>query len=1662
MKKRLICMLLSVLMIVSLFVGTSVSANAETVSYSTMTYRMASGDYVLRICQRLGLNYYVCKTAIMKLNNINNDDQWRHLPVGKLLTLPSTDADAVVITTGHGSTAKTTTTTTSSVVTSTVAAATPSSNAKTTATASGDTIWFWIVPYQLRSGETIADAMNALGMSASQYWDTIQKINKIKDWGSSKTSSSILLPTVYPPASGFSRVTVYAHRMLANETPANVVAARGLDYNKIKSMLDILNEKYGGVANVKTGQNLFYPIASNGKVYGNDTAAGSYKLISGLSDADGVVEFYVNGKRVYEAKPGETVTYALKPASGKAVKDVVLKYANGQADLYLKGSSFTMPSCDVRLDASFQSGHKIALQVNYDGKAAARVDGVGVSSAAKGAPVMVVSTDPSLEIDELYVNYIAYDGAKREKVTSVDNGFVMPDYDVTVEVVLKPVRTYALYFQTAVRADGTNLDADSGSYTLQVDGTDVTKAARGSQVKIVAKPYQGYTVQNVQLRRRDGGAAPGLFDNTFTMPPSDLDVIVTFAPKANNIVMNPVEGGRFLAQIADPNNPGQMIQTDEATTNSQVFITWDAAAALPGYAASTAPVNAADNPLQARDYIVTRNSDGLRVPVFIDNAGRVWFRMPTGGVTVTGGVTGNTWNYTAVLFLDGQQIQRVDPNVPNYMGVSLYAQGDNSSNNNGVNSRVRAEFQDDNPNNPGTPVAPSTIANNPVQADLGEYIKLSYKGGSHISLSRYEIVNRATNQIDTELTNEARLNGCFQMPNNNVLIRAYFASKAVKLEGKDIKVKGSGTVGMLDATTLDSVDGVSVGDPFVLSLSPSEGYTFNTAPADGKSRLLVTRKDNGGELLPVGAPVVDPNTGEVRVSFAEMPECGINVEVTFDKAQFQLLLTALDEWSNPLTGGGFWKVVVNGKETIVENLTSTVMAEYGDTVSIDLTEAGASKYTYAWSMLNNRISKDKSFRIIGTDAMNPQIPVTIVLKPKEVSNTKNPFFLKPVINDAARGNVGFLILASDTGYSTPNPNNYVTHAYAGDTVAIVPTAMNGYYTDVYHINAIIDSSHKIRPTPQTISTAEGDKLVYTFVVPKEGITSIDVTFLPIGYALTFTKSPATAADGLFKVTYSDGAENNDVLVDDTFKAAAYGGTVKVTLTEAGKKAGAKITSLSGLPAGVTTKAITDGFSFTMPAQDCNVTVNLQNAPTAPVPPTPVEVTLPKATTETGYNLLYYKADGVTAITDYKAMSDETVIVKLDNDPPPGKKLKDGIHFYDASGNEVTSTDNGGSLKVLETISGAKPAGITFTDKQYAVRLHIKNAPATANVTVTANSATVPLTEGLTLEPNLAYGSTLTIKTDTGKIISVDNLTQTSNDGTTYVGTLTPADTVNDGETVDVTVNFQKTYKMMVNLVNAEAGDSVKVEGTEISASGTMVAYDHFVDTDTVNFTAATRDIKSVEGLKSYTPIDTKNGTGYMQAYETDTVTVTVTFKPAPCVLLGSSGVKYFKNEACAAADEVTGTAEKGYTVYVKVDPLANDEYVKSVTITDADGKVTKLIGDAQAYTMAADITNVEVETAKKLVKVKLVVTGGPDSAECKISTDKTNWMPAQLSNLKSGDPVYIQAAFAKISSVSETTGAFGTSLSKDNDTEASGTLNLPATAKNGDTITINVVLVDPD
>ena len=1601
MKKRLICMLLFVLMIVSLFAGTSVSASAETVSYSTMTYRMVSGDYVLRICQRLDLNYYVCKTAIMKLNNINSDDQFRHLPVGKLLTLPSTDADAVVITTGHGSTAKTTTTTaTSTAAASTIAASTPT-NATVSASSSGDPIWFWIVPYELHTGETLTDAMNALGMSGTDFRDSIKKINQIKDWGASRTDTSILLPTYYPPSSNFSRITVYAHMMRAGETPANVVTARGLNYTKIKGILDILNEKYGGVASVQTGQRLFYPIASTGKVYGKGTD-GSYELLSDLNSADGTVEFYVDGTRVYGAKPGTTVKFVLKPAKGKAVKDIVLKFANGQADMFLTGDSFTMPSCDVRLSASFQSGHSITLQPNYEGRAAARVDGVNVSSAAKGARVMVVSTDPSLEIKELYVNYTTLTGAKREQVTNIDQGFVMPDYDVTIEVVLGPVQTYNLF----VIDDGVN-DARigqainaNGKFSLQVNGVKVTSAARGTEVKIVFEPDPGYTVGAVWVFNHNANVPVGVFNNTFTMPNQDVDVGVRFDPKGNNILINPVEGGQFYATLnaADP-NPSTIANrnanaVDEAQTNQRVFINWVPEVAGGPYAMSNVP----------DDFVVTRNSDGLRIPVTIDANG-VWFRMPAGGATVTGGVVPAAQTYTARVFLDGVLI----PNGQ-FKDVSFYTKGDNAA--------ERSEFRD------GSGVEVKTNQAT-VATNAGEYIKLTYKGGAHITPIRYEVWDAAEANMLAEETNQAnKADHCFKMPGQNVVIYAYFSSSVVKIDAKDITVKsGSGTVGALglavpgadptDPTSWNAVAGVNVGDPFAISVSPSEGYFFDTANA--ATKLRVVRKDNGGEIPLVqdgNANPIPGTDGEWIYRYTAMPDCGVKVEVVFDKIVYWVQLNTVDQFGAPLNAAGYWKFTVNSKDNLVENSITDVFVEYGDTVSIALTEAGASKFTFVNSIINNVTSKDTSFTLSGALAraagnLNNQTPgqplvVTLTLKNKALSGMNNPIHLSVGVNDPARGSAGFAITQfspyNQRGGAAPDPTANATEAYAGDTVAIIPQPVTPAKYRATQIRIFTDSKH-YEELDLTNPVDIGGQNGYTFVMPEGGYSGIYVRFDPVPYNLTVDKTPTDASKGLFQVSYNDGTTTGDVLFAGSFKQVPYGSTVKITLTKPGTDAKLKINGITLAPdtpdGGVnpsasikpTTKPATT-YTFTMPAEDTTVTVNLvdKDGGTTGVPkgdPDPTPITLPTATNATGVTLEYYKEDG-TLITDATPKSGDTVKAKVKG-LKEGEKLDGPIVIKDKNGNTVATIEDGVAFEVPYVDASGLPlkdAEVKVEKKQFKITINASNAkPADCdlNVKVYRNgslNSEFTVKPGTTVTPNLLYGDKLNIDASAA--------------------------------------SKRDVLKATVNGTESGTPTNKKVDGVEIAPAG-------------------------VE--------------------DGGAVTVNVEFKVDTYTLTSSDGkVKFYDNAACTGT--AIASAADGDTVYVKGAPANDWNYPTKIEVTIGT-EAAKTVADGASIVVTGNVTANLTESKEKVITVKVVYDGQPEGFKSFVKYNGAT-VSETISDVKHSASSEVQVLLDKPDGYEFTFPASPTKFSIDSTIpyQPKFTINW-ANVSNGETVEIELGFVAP-
>ena len=82
MKKRLLCLLL----MVTLLVGLMPAAFAEG---NIVSYTVKSGDTMLTICEDAGLDYYSCRWCIMKINGFYSESQLGMLYPGQTIKLPA-------------------------------------------------------------------------------------------------------------------------------------------------------------------------------------------------------------------------------------------------------------------------------------------------------------------------------------------------------------------------------------------------------------------------------------------------------------------------------------------------------------------------------------------------------------------------------------------------------------------------------------------------------------------------------------------------------------------------------------------------------------------------------------------------------------------------------------------------------------------------------------------------------------------------------------------------------------------------------------------------------------------------------------------------------------------------------------------------------------------------------------------------------------------------------------------------------------------------------------------------------------------------------------------------------------------------------------------------------------------------------------------------------------------------------------------------------------------------------------------------------------------------------------------------------------------------------------------------------------------------------------
>lgn len=1136
MKKRIISALLTVLMVMSLFTGLSVSAYADDENPQVVEYTLKAGDYVLKLCQAQGINYFTCRDAIIKLNGLKSENDFRFLAVGRVIKLPATDAAALNIIasgstgTGTGSTGTTT---------------------GTVSTAKGsDSVAYYLIPYTIQRGETVAGICNSLGISFTNYADQIMKLNNISSWNKVAAGKTLLLPSPKAPAVGTTCYQVVAHKIGSGETAYNMAASYGVDYGQNTKLLQALNNT-SNLAKVKAGSTFYIPVAttitasstgntgstgnsgnsgntgssdnnnnsgnnnSGNNNSGNNGSAKKYSITPNINTAYGTMTFYVNNATVSSAAAGDTVTVDVNTTDGKAISSLVVKHADGSADVKLEGNTFIMPGCNVRVDAEIQSGYDIDIESNYPTITAAAVSGVSVSSASQGANVKIVSTDPGYMVDSATVYYSTWLGLKKFVTVNDAMCFIMPAANVTVKATLKAVPTYNFY-----RADCVN-----GSFDLQVNGFSASKAAKGAQVTIVWKAMDGYTLSGISVTEKKTGTSVSVLNNSFTMPGCDVEVKLTFGKTDNAIVINAVEGGILNAYDTNGNS------ITEAKTGDLITIKLKDGSSEAGYG-------------NKFNLTVTRNADGNLVTTAPANgpAEEYTFTMPAGGVTVDGQFIG-----------DNKEI-------------SVTFNGGSNGNTIIVND---ARFTED----------------GKVKAAVGSKVILGTLARDGYAFNRFEV--SVDGEYNVEQSELANAQGYILMPNGAVSVEAFFVADAIPLEAASIR--GSGDVSYQVSTTgkdgeYKTACSSKVGDWVKIIVKPS-----NAGFVVPDNAILVTDKATGKSVKLIK---ID-NTSYIF----QMPSQGVDVSVILVGDPHKLTLKTMnaDNNSADLQGKSLWQISVEGDWPVVENDpnggTTKADVKANDPIVLSLTEPGAANYVIDKVVLTTSggvyaggieyIGNQYYFLMPDTDTT-----CTVYLKAKTTSDVSLTGCL---IYDKSRGSANFEMGGTAIG-----------SCKAGDTVMVRATAAEGFTygpEDVIITRAdggTLTSGTDVNAgnfVPVYEDKGSGAVLTgWIFKMPQGGV-NVEINFKQSeANAIELNVYDETGAvltgNGYVSVQYGG---NNFTDISGDFGKVPYGSAVTVSLTDLGKS----LYDLTKVTVdGVTCENRVNFFGFYMPNTTAKITVVL--------------------------------------------------------------------------------------------------------------------------------------------------------------------------------------------------------------------------------------------------------------------------------------------------------------------------------------------------------------------------------------------------------------------------------------------------------------------------------------
>ena len=219
MFKKIMSTLLCVCLIASLFV--SFALNASAADYFTVTLKQ--GDTVSSVCTANGINFDKNKNIIMVLNNMNKEAELSALSAGSTIKLPtpSTMSNKSII--------------------------------------SSDKVKYYVIPYVIEKGDSIAHIYWLWGLRFENYQEDIKSINQVDDLDLLWVGSTYLLPTTEANVKTGTYTTVMSHLMVSGETAYDVCNAYGIDYYDKQAVLERYN--FGrDLTKLAAGQELLIPL----------------------------------------------------------------------------------------------------------------------------------------------------------------------------------------------------------------------------------------------------------------------------------------------------------------------------------------------------------------------------------------------------------------------------------------------------------------------------------------------------------------------------------------------------------------------------------------------------------------------------------------------------------------------------------------------------------------------------------------------------------------------------------------------------------------------------------------------------------------------------------------------------------------------------------------------------------------------------------------------------------------------------------------------------------------------------------------------------------------------------------------------------------------------------------------------------------------------------------------------------------------------------------------------------------------------------------------------------------------------------------------------------------------------------------------------------------